>query len=71
MDDVRCFRIQKHGTFQWQGQAPHLNPVEYTFLLMETKMKETRPKNKQQLKVAEVLAGKTSPGMKFKIGRCP
>ncbi len=45
---------KKWNIIQWPSQSPDLNPIEHAFQLLKTRLKEERPTNKQQLKVAAV-----------------
>ncbi len=47
---------KKWTVMQWPSQSPDLNPIEYAFHLLKTKLKGKCPKNKQELKTVAVEA---------------
>ena len=56
---------KKYNILQWPGQPPDLNQIEHAFHLLKTKLREERPKDEQQLKVAAVKGCKASQGRKL------
>ncbi len=47
---------KKWTVMQWPSHSPDLNPIEYAFHLLKTKLKGKCPKNKQELKTVAVEA---------------
>uniref|UniRef100_A0A8C4XER6 Intraflagellar transport protein 122 homolog n=1 Tax=Erpetoichthys calabaricus TaxID=27687 RepID=A0A8C4XER6_ERPCA len=49
-------KAKKWKILEWPSQSPDLNPIDYAFHLLKTKLHTERPTNKQQLKAAAVKA---------------
>lgn len=43
------FKAKKWNVLQCPSQSPDLNPIEHAFHLLKAKLKDKRPKNKQEL----------------------